>query len=80
MGAAHPAHFLENTFCTQSMQLLKTAAKKPSCVNETSVAEQSASPPTTGTSDKLTMSDVRSPSIRREKITCTRKADATGSE
>ena len=44
-------------------------------MKESSVAEQSARPPTTGKSDRLTISDVRSPRIIRAKITVKNGAD-----
>ena len=57
------------------MQLLATAAKKPTYVNESSVAEASASPHTTGTSDRLTIIEVRSPKMSRAKMTVKKGAD-----
>jgi hypothetical protein len=44
-------------------------------LKESSVAEQSARPPTTGTSARLTMSEVRSPSMSRAKMTVKKGAD-----
>ncbi len=48
------SNFLLKTFWMQSTQLVSTAAPKPSAVNDSSVAEHSTRPVTTGSSDRFT--------------------------
>lgn len=57
------------TFCTQSAQLLSTAAKKPMVSNFNSEALHRMRPATTGTSVRATGVAVRSLRISRAKIT-----------
>mmetsp|Transcript_56027 Transcript_56027/g.103678 ORF Transcript_56027/g.103678 Transcript_56027/m.103678 type:complete len:235 (+) Transcript_56027:725-1429(+) len=59
-----------------SVVLVKSAATKPVVVNDSSVAEASIKPPTTGTKDAKRRNDVRSPSSRYAATTVKKGPDA----
>ena len=68
--------FLEKTFWIQSTVLQVIAARKPTRLKESSVAEQSTNPETTGTRVRLSFKDVRSPSMSQASTTVKKGAEA----
>jgi di/tricarboxylate transporter len=68
--------FLLKTFWTQSMQFVTTAARNPTILKVSSVAEQSTSPSITGTSERLTCTLVVSRRMILVKTTVKKGAEA----